>query len=226
MRRTPAVPAINTSGWMMSYADMVTILLAMLIVLSTLSRDQTGLTLYNAAASFTRALGSFGLPGFSIAPLQPLGRSYSTSPYLFTAREKAGEEGDDEQLQCFLGELERQLPVERLRPAAGLVIIDLYEPLHRDAPYLAPHHREVLDRLRPLLDRPNYRLHLVVWTPTPRPSAWSRAAAQARGAADEIIAAAQLPPSAAARLVPLAQPWRYRDIRRPILSLVVVKTAG
>jgi hypothetical protein len=226
MRRGHPVSAINTSGWMMSYADMVTILLAMLIVLSTLSRDQTGLTLFNGTASFTKVLGSFGLPDFSASSLQPLGRSYSTPHYLFTTKEQAKEEGDDEPLQRFLGELERQLPVERLRPQTGQVIIDLYEPLHRDAPYLAPHHLEVFDRLRPLLDRPNYQVHLVVWTPTPRPSAWSRASAQARGAADEIINASQLPPPAAQRLVPLAQPWPHRDIRRPILSLIVVKAAG
>lgn len=225
MRRPHAANPINTSGWMMSYADMVTILLAMLIVLSTLSRDQTGVTLYNGAASFTKALGSFGLPGFSAASLRPLATNYSTPHYLFKAREQARDEAGDEQLQHLLQELNRQFAVECLRPQAGQVVIDLYEPLHRDAPYLAPHHLEALDRIRPLLDRPNYQLHLVVWTPTPRPSAWSRAAAQARRAADEFAAAAQLPPTAAARLIPLAQPWRYRDIRRPILSLVIVKMA-
>lgn len=223
MRRPHAAHPINTSGWMMSYADMVTILLAMLIVVSTLSRDQTGVTLYNGAASFTKAFGSFGLPGFSAASLRPLPTNYSAPHYLFQAREQVGDEDDDEQFQHLLRELRRQFTVECLRPQAGQVVIDLYEPLHRDAPYLAPHHLEALERVRPLLDRPNYRLHLVVWTPTPRPSVWSRAAAQARRAADEFAAAARLPSSAAARLVPLAQPWRYRDIRRPILSLVVVK---
>ncbi|MGH7226747.1 MAG: hypothetical protein ACRELF_26320 [Gemmataceae bacterium] len=207
----------------MSYADMVTILLAMLIVLSTLSSDQTGLTLYNGAASFAKALGSFGLPGFSAASPRPLETNYSTPNYLFKPGSESEDEGMDEPLQRFLQELQRQFAVERLRPSAGQVVIDLYEPLRRDAPYLAPHHLEALQRVRPLLDRPNYRLHLVVWTPTPRPSVWSRAAGQARIAADEFAAAARLPPDAAARLVPLAQPWRYRDIRRPILSLVVVK---
>jgi hypothetical protein len=225
MRRPHAANPINTSGWMMSYADMVTILLAMLIVLSTLSRDQTGVTLYNGATSFQKALGSFGLPGFSAVSLRPLETNYSTPRYLLKAREQADEEGNDEQLQRFLEELQRQFPVEHLRPQAGQVVIDLYEPLHRDAPYLAPHHCEALDRVRPLLDRPNYLLHLIVWTPTPRPSAWSGAASQARRAADEFAAAAQLPAAAAGRLVPLAQLWRYRDVRRPILSLVIVKTA-
>ncbi len=122
--------------------------------------------------------------------------------------------------------MHRQFLVERLRPRNGEVIIDLYEPLHREAPYLAGHHSEALAQIRPLLERWNYRVNLVVWTPTPHPSAWSRAAGQARRAADEFLIAAHLPPDASARLVPLAQPWRYRDIRRPILSLVVVSLAN
>ena len=226
MRRAPqAADSINTHGWMMSYADMVTILLAMLIVLSTLSSDQTGLTLYNGAASFTRALGSFGMPGFSVATVRPLATNYSTPHYLFKPGTESEDDGMDEPLQRFLLELQRQFSVERSRSALGQVVIDLYEPLHRDAPYLAPRHLAALHRVRPLLERANYQLRLVVWTPTPRPSAWSRSATQARLAADEFASAARLSPAAAERLVPLAQPWRYRDIRRPILSLVVVKVA-
>src|SRR5947209_7064065 len=54
---------INTEGWMMSYADMATILLAMFIVLSTLGKDQTGVNLHNGTGSFRQALDAFGLPG-------------------------------------------------------------------------------------------------------------------------------------------------------------------
>lgn len=214
---------IHTDGWMMSYADMVTILLAMFIVVSTLSRDQTGLSLYRGAASFSKALRSFGLPGFAPSSPPPILATQPTPHYLFHPARDTRDEGEDESLQRFLQELQRQFPVERLRPQNGEVIVDLYEPLHREPPYLAGRHAEALAQVRPLLDQPNYRLHLVIWTPTPRPSAWSRAAEQARRVADEFVAAAQLPPDAAARLVPLAQPWRYSDIRRPILSLIVVK---
>lgn len=222
MRRTRTDASINTHGWMMSYADMVTILLAMLIVLCTLSSDQTGITLSNSAASFATAFRSFGLSGSSASTLRSAKTNYSTPDYLFKPRPD-DEEGMDEPLRHLLRELERQFPVERLRSQAGQVVIDLYEPLPREAPYLSSHHLEALHRVRPLLDRPEYRLHLVVWTPTPRPSAWGRAAGQARAAADAFLTSAELPPDAADRLIPLAQPWRYRDVRRPTLSLVVVK---
>ena len=35
---------------------------------------------------------------------------------------------------------------------------------------------------------------------------------------------AQLDSKARARLIPLGQPWRYPDLQRPIMSLVIVKT--
>src|SRR2546428_132665 len=54
---------INVNGWMMSYADMATTLLAMFIALSTLGKDQTGINLYNGTGSFTHSLDTFGLPG-------------------------------------------------------------------------------------------------------------------------------------------------------------------
>src|SRR5215471_2745480 len=71
--RKKAETAVNTEGWMMSYADMATILLAMFIVLSTLGKDQTGVSLYNGTGSFRRALDCFGLPGLfpnSAKPIQ------------------------------------------------------------------------------------------------------------------------------------------------------------
>src|SRR5450432_486692 len=55
--------APDANAWMMSYADMATILLAMFIVLSTFSQDQTGITLYHGTGSYKQASKNFGLPG-------------------------------------------------------------------------------------------------------------------------------------------------------------------
>src|SRR5437588_5409765 len=46
-------------GWLMSYADMATILLALLIVVSVLSRDQTGATLYRGTGAFRATANQF-----------------------------------------------------------------------------------------------------------------------------------------------------------------------
>ncbi|HWG43745.1 MAG TPA: flagellar motor protein MotB [Gemmataceae bacterium] len=227
---------INTDGWMMSYADMATILLAMFIVLSTLGKDQTGINLANGTGSFVNSLNSFGMAGLFDSAAHPIPTNNPTPHYLYNPHEDenqvehpgAGDQlrlidGEEEHLQHFLQELHRQLPVERTSRSAGQVNIDLYEPLRKGAPYLTPRHVEMLEQIRPLLERPGFRVHLVVWTPTPTLSAWTRAATQAHHATAEFAAASQLSPAAAERLIPLAQPWRYRDIRRPILSLIVVK---
>jgi hypothetical protein len=236
MKRKRAEGHINAEGWMMSYADMVTILLAMFIVLSTLGKDQTGISFANGTGSFVNAMNSFGLSGLFSTSGKPIAMNGPTPHYLYQPRDNDGDDGrsgedhrriidgEEERLQRFLQELQRQFPVERLPRQIGQVIVDLYEPLHKSAPYLGPRQTEVLDQVRPLLERPGFRLYLVVWAPTPSASAWTRAADQARLAADEFVTTSRLQPAARERLIPLAQPWRYRDIRRPILSLVVVKT--
>jgi hypothetical protein len=234
-KRKHAEGHINTEGWMMSYADMATILLAMFIVLSTLGKDQTGVGLANGTGSFVNALNSFGLAGLFQTSSKPIPMNNPTPHYLYhPADEERGAgstdrrviDGEEERLQRFLQELRRQFPVERLSRQAGQVIIDLYEPLRKEAPTLGPRHTEALEQVRPLLERPGFRVHLVVWATTPTASAWARATGQARRAAGEFIAASGLRPDAVARLVPLGQPWRYRDIRRPVLSLVVIKSSS
>src|SRR2546426_8636565 len=92
-RRRTADGQINTNGWMMSYADMATILLAMFIVLSTLGKDQTGVNLQRGTGSFTNALRSFGLPGlFSTSP-RPIALSGPTPHYLYVPPEEPSDEG-------------------------------------------------------------------------------------------------------------------------------------
>ncbi len=221
---------------MMSYADMATILLAMFIVLSTLGKDQTGISLANGTGSFVNSMNCFGLAGLFTTSAKPIPMNNPTPHYLFQSRDDEGDDGrpaddhrrvidgEEEHLQRFLQELQRQFPVKRLPRQIGQVVIDLYEPLRKTAPYLGQRHTEVLDQVRPLLERRDFRLYLLVWTPTPSESAWVRAAGQARLAADEFVATSGLQPAATKRLIPLAQPWRYRDIRRPVLSLLVVKT--
>src|SRR6185437_12122182 len=116
--RKPTGSRINTDGWMMSYADMATILLAMFIVLSTLGKDQTGINLANGTGSFVNSLNSFGLDGLLDAAPHPLKMNKQTPDYLFNLRpmdsrqDQAGEtdkvriiDGEEEHLQRFLQEL-------------------------------------------------------------------------------------------------------------------------
>src|SRR4051794_37209797 len=78
--RKKALAAINTEGWMMSYADMATILLAMFIVLSTLGKDQTGASLQKGLESWRETHQNFGLPGIFNTSDRPGGLG-STGPH-------------------------------------------------------------------------------------------------------------------------------------------------
>ena len=234
-RRKRADGRINTTGWMISYADMATILLAMFIVLSTLGKDQTGISLQQATGSLEKARTSFGLPGLFATTSQPIPMRGPTPHYAFTRSEEEPDakpaggrperifDGDEEHLRRFVQEIRRQFPCERQPRPAGQVIVDLYEPLAKQAPYLTDKHNEVLYQMLPLLEQSNYRLQLVVWAGTPAATAWTRATNQATLAAREFAAAAALSEAAAKRLLPCGQPWRYRDVRRPVLSLVLTK---
>ena len=71
---------VNTNGWMMSYADMATTLLAMFIALSTLGKDQSGVSFYNGTGSFLRALDTFGLPNLFPSSTRAI-RLQATGPH-------------------------------------------------------------------------------------------------------------------------------------------------
>ncbi len=229
---------INTEGWMMSYADMATILLAMFVVLSTLGKDQTGVNLYSGTGSFKHALDCFGLPGFFSSGPKPVQMEAPSPKYLPTEKEptdplangpdKGNEQGrvidiELEQMQRFLGEMSRQFNVEKLPRTQGQAVVDFYDPFHSSAPYLTDKQGDVVWQVVPVLNRADYRVFLIVWATTPADSAWVRAVSQAQAVAEEISSAAQLDSASRARLIPIGQPWPYVKLRRPVMSLVIAK---
>lgn len=223
---------VNANAWMVSYADMATILLAMFIVLSTLGKDQTGISLYYGTGSFKQALKNFGLPGLSdnssqVVPLKSSGTAYPTdAPFRDAADVPSGRilDGEEEYLQHFLNELGRAFETKKLDRTSGQSALDVYEPLGKNAPYLRGKAREVILPLLPLLRRGNYRLQVIVWAPMPNESAVLRASGQAQQLVAEVNTEADLDPAARARLAAVGQTWRYRDVPRPVLSVVVTKT--
>ena len=230
-RRAPTPGKIDPLGWMMSYADMATILLALFIVLSALSRDQTGITFQRATGSLADAREAFGLPGLFSTTSQPIPFEGPTPRYAYaTGDDASGDaqperilDGDEENLKRFVEEIRRQFPCERRPAGAGRVIVDLYEPLAKKAPYLAASHTEAIHQVLPMLERAKYRLQLVVWAPTPAPAVWARAVDHAALVLAEFAKGAGLEDSTLRRISPEGQPWRYRDIRRPALSLVLTR---
>ncbi len=230
--------AINPDGWMLSYADMATILLAMFIVLSTLGKDQTGIPLATGTGSYRDTRNQFGLPSTLSRSSQAVLLPFAGPQYIYkgpddpagkgTSTEHQGAEagrvidGEQAQFQHFLRELERQLPVEKLPRVIGHVAVDSYDPFQKTGPLLGDRHFQLIGQVLPLLRRPQYRITLVVWATTPSESAWTRALTQARQAVDEVTRAAQLDASRE-RFLPLAKPWRHANLERPVFSLLITK---
>jgi flagellar motor protein MotB len=234
--RKKGLAQINTEGWMMSYADMATILLAMFIVLSTLGQDQTGASLQKGLESWREATQCFGMPGLfkSSAQPTPLGQAdprYNVTtndtpegPPLPSQKQWKTLDQEQEAFQQFLGEMGRHLEVERMPRLTGQATLDFYGKLGRTAPLLTAEHRDGLRPLVPLLERGDYRVVVVVWATMVKESAMQRAADQARQVSDELAAAVGLDRKAQSRLVSVGQPWGFANFQRPVFSLVVART--
>jgi Membrane MotB of proton-channel complex MotA/MotB len=240
-----AVP--DALAWMMSYADMATILLAMFIVLSTFAKDQSGISLYYGTGSFEAAMSSFGLPGLmsnssQVVPLKAPGPQHALPPQddaeagppPSTAKDKGLPEannrservidGEQENFQRFLGEMDRHFKTAKMPRTAGQTAIDFYEKLNAKSPHLSAAEQDQLAPLIPLLRQPGYHVEVIVWAGTPRDTATSRSAEEAADVADELAANAGLDGEARRRLVAVGQSWPYRDVQRPVMSVVVTRT--
>jgi hypothetical protein len=241
----------DSLAWMMSYADMATILLAMFIVLSTFAKDQTGISLYYGTGSFRAAVTSFGVPGLMANSAQTVGLQAPGTQHTMgepdpaepegdtsTARQKKENDsgkngadapariidGEEENFQRFVGEMDRHFRTAKLPRTAGQTALDFYDRLNSSPPYLTAAQREQVAPLLPLLRRNGYRLQVVIWAGIPRDTATTRAAEEAVSVVEELTAEAGLDAAARRRLIAVGQSWPYRDVARPVMSVIVTRT--
>jgi hypothetical protein len=242
----------DSLAWMMSYADMATILLAMFIVLSTFAKDQTGISLYYGTGSFRAAVTSFGLPGLmsnssEVVSLQAPGTQHTLSNTESSepdrepqsARQKENDnatgkgdtdspqrviDAEEENFQRFIGEMDRHFRTAKLPRTSGQTSLDFYDKISSAAPYVTDAQREQIAPLLPLLKRSGYRLQVIVWAGIPRDTATTRAAEEAVNVVEELAAEAGLDAAARRKLVAIGQSWPYRDVARPVMSVVVTRT--
>jgi hypothetical protein len=238
----------DSLAWMMSYADMATILLAMFIVLSTFAKDQSGISLYYGTGSFRAAVTTFGLPGLMPNSSQVVSLNAPGPQHTLPPRDdsESGEDrhvakdsqnlgvpesapdriidGEEENFQRFLSEMDRHFRTAKLPRQGGQTAIDFYEKLGKKAPFLSAAQQEQLAPLLPLLRKPGYRMEVVVWAGTPSDTAIARSALEAADVASELAGNAGLDGEARARLVGVGQSWPYRDVQRPVMSVIVTRT--
>jgi len=229
-RKRAAGRGINSNGWMISYADMVTILLAMFIVLSTLSKDQTGLSLYYGTGSYRKAVKQFGLPGVSnnsrkTVPLDQPGPRYNVDNPNGSAKSNGNTDrvidGEEEVFQQFLQETKKDLKVKNEGKEAGRSSVDFHSRLNSTHPMLSTKQHDMIIPLVLMARQKGYRVEIVVWCPTPADTACLRAIKTASQLRDELMSDLAPADVAADRIVAVAQPWRFKDVRRPVFSVVI-----
>jgi len=215
---------------MLSYADMVTLLLALFIMLSTLGKDQTGLNFQRGLESLRQHQNWFGLPGMLAGTDRKIHLDAPLPKYPFEPTPDAEKgpprrvlDAERERLQYFLEEMQRQFNVEKLPRITSQATLDLFGPLNGSAPHLTAKHLEVIRPLLPVLHRPDHRLLVIVWAAVPSEGPWRSSAMKAHAVGAQIEGLTRLDASARQRLFCVSQTWPHGDHQRPVLSLVVAR---
>lgn len=228
-RKEKKPPEGPSNAYLMSFGDTMTALLAFFIVLNSLAKEQTGANLYAGTGSFVSAISSLGLPG----NLSTEGSSKAvqldepTPYYQMEPNEDETTNGirvidrEKDQFQRLLNELERFYDVDKLPPAKASVVFDVFQKLKKGDKPLNTNGRRLLNRTRPMLARANYEVEVVLWTPTPAPTAWSRTFKTARLLAAQFIDEAGLTADSQERFRVSARPWLFSDAKRPVMSVIV-----
>ncbi len=220
---------IDPNGWMMSYADMVTILLAMFIVLSTLAKDQTGISLYHGTGSYHKAVNSFGIPGLmgysdQTVPKNESGPRYTMEnpdPKAKPANPDQLADGELEQFQGFLADLNKENEVKKNERVQGRAAVDIHSKLNTKAPYLNEKQTSQLIPILSLVRETGFRAEIIVWAPTPADTAMTRSIKSAEQIRQELLEEISLPEEYRDRVIAVCQPWRFKDVKRPVFSVIV-----
>ena len=244
-RKQPVEDPPPSKAWLVSFGDTMTTLLAFFIVLCSLAEEQTGANLYRGTGSFVNAMRGEGLPGpFGSKTTNNAIPRHETNPLYIAAdldnnppdANPSGPDKNDnglrsidretEVFQRFLNELEQLSEVENMPETKGEVVFDFFNRLPKDAPLLTKAYKKAFLRVLPTLRRPAYRVDVIVWATTPNPTAWQRAVNQATSITEELTAMANLTAEQRSRLNSIGKPWRYSDVKRPVLSIIVRRLDG
>jgi len=231
-----------SKGYLISFGDTMTALLAFFIVLNSLAEEQTGADLHAGTGSFVTTLKSFGLPGaFQKDTSKRMFQATEPNPIYAVNDSEDGPpaenplgpdkednrirviDRDKEQFERFLIEMERIYEMEELPPSKARIVNDLFDRFNPEGPLLTAKYKRALADVVPLLRQPHYRVEIIVWATTPGASAWERATLRSAQIRDEILQVASLKPKEALRLQSVGKPWLLSDQERPVLSVVVTK---
>ncbi len=241
MARDKKAPSSGpNNGYLISFGDTMTALLAFFIVLNSLAEDQTGANLYRGTGSFVIALDSMGLPGiFNRSKSAQAVQMSEWGPLYVTPNESEDQDdqrpgGSDEDndrrrvvdyeleaFQRFLNELGRVHEMRALPDVIGEVAFDHMTPLPARGPLLGEELKESVRQAAPVLQRPGYTVEVVVWATSPGADAWKRAASNAAQLKEELVQFLQLDGTAAAKIRSSGRPWISSTVARPSASILL-----
>ncbi|MEZ6062797.1 MAG: flagellar motor protein MotB [Planctomycetaceae bacterium] len=242
MARKKKCPSGPNNGYLISFGDTMTALLAFFIVLNSLAEEQNGAALHAGTGSFMESASRFGLPGSILNQKsnQPF-QLTNTSPKFVVPdednreSESAGTGPDDdpddrriidrqkEDFHRFLQEVRR---INHLTPEAGVageVSFDILARLPKEGRLMTNDLKTALNGIGPMLRQADYAVEITVWATTPSKSAWSRAVSQSEQLMKETVEYLRLPPSQIARLKASAQPWISKTVKRPTVSVKLTR---
>lgn len=240
-RKKKNVSSGPNNGYLVSFGDTMTALLAFFIVLNSLAEEQSGANLYEGTGSFIRALESFGLPGvfpgerssqsFQLEQPSPHYLAPSDEPVTELVRNPSGPDDVDyqqrvidyerESFERFLNEIERLHRTAVEPEVIGEISFDRLKSIPHEPPYLDRGMQQLLIPVAPLVRNPDYAVEVVKWATTPNPTAWTRAAQEAHAVRDEAVRFLNLPAEHAGRFTAVGQPWISGTEQRPVVSIVV-----
>jgi hypothetical protein len=231
-----------SNAYLLSFGDTMTALLAFFIVLNSLAEDQTGANLYRGTGSFVSTLDSFGMPRDlpeerqrrvisheEPGPLYVVPDPDATEPdRVATGPDENDNEGriidrEREDFERFVDQLAELSDLEESPGVLGEATFDYFNKLPAKSPYLDEKYRRALSQVIPLLSRPQYQVEIIVWAPTPAPTAWHKAGLKAVAVGRELAQMGNLSAEQLTRLQTTFKPWMDAKAKRPVLTVVTRK---
>jgi hypothetical protein len=238
------------NGYLLSFGDTMTALLAFFIVLNSLAEEQTGANLHSGTGSFMKSVDKFGLAGKVNSDLSAQAFQQSAISPKYVVKEddrppERGAKGPDEvgpddrndntrivdrvkdQYHRFLTSLRQVNNLEQDRDVTGEVSFDIMEkfPPASAGTLINEELRAALTGVGPMLRRSDYAVEIVVWTPTPSESAWTRSLQTANRLNAEATDLLRLPPNQRRRISAVAQPWISSTMERPKVTVSLRRLA-
>ncbi|MEZ6130558.1 MAG: flagellar motor protein MotB [Planctomycetaceae bacterium] len=240
-RKKKAPPSGPNMGYLISFGDTMTALLAFFIVLNSLAREQTGVYLYAGTGSFIEVSKGMGVPGlFALGTsTYPIKMDQPSPMYIVPGEEESKEvehvakgpdkdgeasfvrDREQDDLERFLLSMEQQHQVTEQQKVIGQVAFDRMPALpHEGNPIDAGMQQQLL-QFAPILRRGGYELEIRIWSTTPGPSAWQRAAQQAQVIRENAIGFLKLPEDQSAMITATSSPWHSSHMQRPSVSFLL-----